>query len=94
MTEVLKKLGEKYLTSQRNSATEKEKLTNHPAYIVVYLVHVLAHLEDFPSDDSLDEGAYAEFSRYLFIFIFFHFVYFVTFSSFSIVQFEVHVSAS
>ncbi|XP_078181537.1 ARM repeat superfamily protein [Carex rostrata] len=67
MTEVLKKLGEKYLTSQRNSATEKEKLTNHPAYIVVYLVHVLVHLEDFPSDDSLDEGAYAEFSSPLIV---------------------------
>ncbi|KAF3331980.1 sister chromatid cohesion protein PDS5 A [Carex littledalei] len=67
MTEVLKKLGEKYLTSQRNLATEKEKLTNHPAYIVVYLVHVLAHLEDFPSDDSLDEGAYVEFSSPLIV---------------------------
>lgn len=67
MTEVLKKLGEKYLTYQSNLATEKEKLTNHPAYIVVYLVHVLVHSEDFPPDDSLDEGAYAELSRYLFI---------------------------
>ncbi|KAJ1703217.1 hypothetical protein LUZ63_002996 [Rhynchospora breviuscula] len=67
MTEVLKKLGEKYLNIESNMAKEEEKLTNHPAYIVVYLVHILAHLEDFPPDDSLDEGAYAELSSPLIV---------------------------
>jgi hypothetical protein len=83
MTEVLKKLAEKYLACQSNLVTEKEKLTCHPAYLVVYLVHILACLEDFPPDDSLDEGAYAELSRCIF--------YVTHCDLVNLVQFEAHV---
>lgn len=36
-------------------------MTDYPEYIVVFLVHILAHDCDFPSENCCDEDAYAEF---------------------------------
>ncbi|XP_020554556.1 sister chromatid cohesion protein PDS5 homolog A [Sesamum indicum] len=41
--------------------------TNHPVYIVVFLIHVLAHATDFPSPDCQDEKIYARFLSPLFV---------------------------
>lgn len=37
---------------------------NHPVYLVVFLIHVLAHDPSFPAPDCGDEKIYAEFLRY------------------------------
>ena len=34
-----------------------------PAYIVVFLIHVLAHDDGFPSEGFQDEGVYADLCR-------------------------------
>ncbi|KAK3041371.1 hypothetical protein RJ639_001569, partial [Escallonia herrerae] len=36
-------------------------VTDYPMYIVVYLIHVLAHDSGFPHEDSEDEDIYAQF---------------------------------
>ncbi|KAK4429654.1 Sister chromatid cohesion protein pds5 [Sesamum alatum] len=41
--------------------------TNHPVYIVVFLIHVLAHATDFPSPDCQDEKIYARLLSPLFV---------------------------
>ncbi|KAL0314313.1 UNVERIFIED_CONTAM: Sister chromatid cohesion protein pds5 [Sesamum angustifolium] len=41
--------------------------TNHPVYIVVFLIHVLAHATDFPSSECQDEKLYARFLSPLFV---------------------------
>ncbi|KAK4391079.1 Sister chromatid cohesion protein pds5 [Sesamum angolense] len=41
--------------------------TNHPVYIVVFLIHVLAHATDFPSPECQDEKLYARFLSPLFV---------------------------
>ena len=38
-------------------------LTDCPAYIVVFLIHVLAHDCGFPSENCNDEEIYAQFLR-------------------------------
>ncbi|OMO55532.1 Armadillo-like helical [Corchorus olitorius] len=48
---------------------------DYPAYVVVFLIHVLAHDTGFPSEDCQDEAIYAQFCRPLLSF--FH----ATFSS-------------
>ncbi|KAL3641267.1 hypothetical protein CASFOL_016235 [Castilleja foliolosa] len=44
-----------------------QESANHPVYIVVYLIHVLAHDPDFPVPDCRDENIYAEFLSPLFV---------------------------
>lgn len=39
-------------------------MTNCPEYIIVFLIHFLAHNEKFPSENCQDEYTYAEFCRY------------------------------
>lgn len=39
-------------------------MINCSEYILVFLIHVLAHDDKFPSENCQDEGAYAEFCRY------------------------------
>ncbi|OMO93987.1 Armadillo-like helical [Corchorus capsularis] len=36
---------------------------DYPAYVVVFLIHVLAHDTGFPSEDCQDEAIYAQFCR-------------------------------
>ncbi|XP_023643713.1 sister chromatid cohesion protein PDS5 homolog A isoform X2 [Capsella rubella] len=43
-----------------------ESLTDSPAYMIVFLIHVLAHDPDFPSEDCRDEIVYARFCGPLF----------------------------
>ncbi|XP_024010664.1 sister chromatid cohesion protein PDS5 homolog A isoform X1 [Eutrema salsugineum] len=38
-----------------------ESLTESPAYMIVFLIHVLAHDPEFPSEDCRDEHVYARF---------------------------------
>ncbi|KAF2564185.1 hypothetical protein F2Q70_00016346 [Brassica cretica] len=40
---------------------QRESLTDCPAYMIVFLIHVLAHDPDFPSEDCMDEHVYARF---------------------------------
>lgn len=40
---------------------QRESLTDCPAYMIVFLIHVLAHDPDFPSEDCVDEHVYARF---------------------------------
>ncbi|CAH8358562.1 unnamed protein product [Eruca vesicaria subsp. sativa] len=42
-------------------ADQRESLTDRPAYMIVFLIHVLAHDPDFPSEDCVDEHVYARF---------------------------------
>lgn len=37
--------------------------TKHPGYVIVFLIHVLAHDKNFPPDNCQDYEAYAEFLR-------------------------------
>ncbi|EFH65409.1 binding protein [Arabidopsis lyrata subsp. lyrata] len=43
-----------------------ESLTDSPAYMIVFLIHVLAHDPEFPSEDCRDEHVYARFCGPLF----------------------------
>ncbi|KAM7514857.1 hypothetical protein LguiA_004440 [Lonicera macranthoides] len=38
-----------------------ERVTEYPAYIVVYLIHILAHDSGFPPEDCEDEEIYTQF---------------------------------
>ncbi|XP_065880511.1 sister chromatid cohesion protein PDS5 homolog B [Euphorbia lathyris] len=48
------------------SAVQEGSFTNYPAYIVVFLIHVLAHNDGFPPEDCEDEKAYTYFCSPLF----------------------------
>lgn len=41
-------------------------MTDYPAYIVVFLIHVLAQDSGFPPEDCQDEEIYALFCRYMY----------------------------
>ncbi|XP_019093838.1 PREDICTED: sister chromatid cohesion protein PDS5 homolog A-like isoform X1 [Camelina sativa] len=43
-----------------------ESLTDSPAYMIVFLIHVLAHDPEFPSEDCREEHVYARFCGPLF----------------------------
>ncbi|CAN8234143.1 unnamed protein product [Cochlearia groenlandica] len=43
-----------------------ESLTDCPAYMIVFLIHVLAHSPEFPSEDCRGEDVYARFCSPLF----------------------------
>lgn len=46
-----------------NSMKEGERITDHPAYVVVFLIHFLAHDMNFPSGNCQDENIFAQFCR-------------------------------
>lgn len=46
------------------SGVQEGLITDFPAYIVVFLIHLLAHDTSFPPMDCLDEETYAQFCRY------------------------------
>ncbi|KAL8482154.1 hypothetical protein ACS0TY_028350 [Phlomoides rotata] len=53
--------------AQIHETTNMEVSTNHPAYIVVFLIHVLVYDPNFPAPDCRDGNLYAEFLSPLFI---------------------------
>lgn len=67
----------KFLINKNALAQETDgvAITKHPGYIVVFVIHVLAHDKNFPSDNCQDQDVYAEFCRsylssYLKLFLF------------------------
>ncbi|CAL9241015.1 unnamed protein product [Arabidopsis halleri] len=66
----------RYINGFINNATRKsrtcrdldqgESFTDSPAYMIVFLIHVLAHDPEFPSEDCRDEHVYARFCGPLF----------------------------
>ncbi|KAL9449811.1 hypothetical protein AB3S75_011691 [Citrus x aurantiifolia] len=46
---------------RRNSAVQGVSNTDYPAYVVVFLIHILAHDRGFPPEDCKDEGIIAQF---------------------------------
>lgn len=50
----------------QTSSEQGMAITDYPAYIVVFLIHVLAHSKDFPPEDCKDEQVYAQFCHPLF----------------------------
>ncbi|XP_073000395.1 sister chromatid cohesion protein PDS5 homolog B isoform X2 [Typha latifolia] len=70
LTEFLKEHSRKFLVhqvTQDTSGQDKDKMTYHPAYIVVFLIHILAHAREFPSENCQDIVVYAEFCRPLIV---------------------------
>ncbi|XP_008219648.1 PREDICTED: sister chromatid cohesion protein PDS5 homolog A isoform X1 [Prunus mume] len=49
------------------SGVQEGLITDFPAYIVVFLIHLLAHDTSFPPVDCLDEETYARFCSPLFV---------------------------
>ncbi|KDO80662.1 hypothetical protein CISIN_1g035990mg, partial [Citrus sinensis] len=47
--------------ARRNSAVQGVSNTDYPAYVVVFLIHILAHDRGFPPEDCKDEGIIAQF---------------------------------
>ncbi|XP_012078230.1 sister chromatid cohesion protein PDS5 homolog A [Jatropha curcas] len=52
--------------NRQTSAVQGGPFTDYPAYVVVHLIHILAHDADFPPNDCQDEQAYANFCSPLF----------------------------
>ncbi|CAL1362329.1 unnamed protein product [Linum trigynum] len=50
----------------QNSAGQRETFTGDPAYMVVYLIYILAHDDSFPLEECQDERVYAHFCSPLF----------------------------
>ncbi|XP_010912048.2 sister chromatid cohesion protein PDS5 homolog B isoform X2 [Elaeis guineensis] len=63
LTEFLKNNGGKLWKHQKilGKDTAGGTMTSYPEYIVVFLIHILAHDHGFPSENCHDEDAYAEF---------------------------------
>ncbi|GFP89800.1 sister chromatid cohesion protein pds5 homolog a [Phtheirospermum japonicum] len=55
--------------AQLHETTAMQESANHPVYLVVFLIHVLAHDPDFPAPDCRDENIYAEFLSPLFVIV-------------------------
>ena len=49
----------------QTAGDKKGLITEFPAYIVVFLIHYLAHEKDFPLEDRQNEELYAHFCRYI-----------------------------
>jgi len=50
---------------RQTSGVQESSPMDYPAYIVVFLIHVLAHDAGFPPDGCQDEQVYAQFCRWL-----------------------------
>lgn len=48
---------------RQTSVMQGGTITDYPAYMVVFLVHVLAHDTNFPSETCQDEEIFAQFCR-------------------------------
>lgn len=53
-----------YSRERRRSPSTQESVVDNPSYVVVFLIHVLAHSTNFPPKDCLDEKLYAQHFRY------------------------------
>ncbi|KAG8378272.1 hypothetical protein BUALT_Bualt08G0120300 [Buddleja alternifolia] len=53
--------------AQIQEITTAQGAANHPVYLVVFLIHVLAHDAEFPSPDCPDARVYAQFLSPLFV---------------------------
>ncbi|KAF3445662.1 hypothetical protein FNV43_RR10838 [Rhamnella rubrinervis] len=51
---------------RQTSAVQRGLVIDFPAYIVIFLIHLLAHDRGFPSEDCQDEETYAQFCSPLF----------------------------
>ncbi|XP_022773246.1 sister chromatid cohesion protein PDS5 homolog A-like isoform X6 [Durio zibethinus] len=54
---------------RQTSIMQGGSIVDYPAYIVVFLIHLLVHDADFPSEDCQDEATYAQFCRPLLLFL-------------------------
>ncbi|XP_052189555.1 sister chromatid cohesion protein PDS5 homolog B isoform X2 [Diospyros lotus] len=59
MAEFIREYSRKFRICQ--APNKQLGVTEHPAYIVVFLIHVLAHHSDFPPGDCEDEEIYSQF---------------------------------
>ncbi|KAM5564215.1 sister chromatid cohesion protein PDS5 [Rosa sericea] len=66
MTEFIKDYSREAQAHQISGAQEG-LMTSFPAYIVVFLIHLLAHDKDFPHEDCQDGEIYAQFCYPLFV---------------------------
>ncbi|KAK9945794.1 hypothetical protein M0R45_011293 [Rubus argutus] len=66
MTEFIKDYSREAQAHQISGAQEG-LMTSFPAYIVVFLIHLLAHDKGFPHEDCQDEEIYAQFCYPLFV---------------------------
>lgn len=48
---------------RQTSMVQGGSIMDYPAYIVVFLIHLLVHDAGFPSEDCQDETVYAQFCR-------------------------------
>ncbi|KAL3845532.1 hypothetical protein ACJIZ3_002935 [Penstemon smallii] len=53
--------------AQMHESMATEGAVDHPVYLIVFLIHVLAHDTNFPSTDCQDEKIYAQFMSPLFV---------------------------
>lgn len=49
---------------RQTSEVQQGLIIDFPACIVIFLIHLLAHDRDYPSEDCQDEITYAKFCRY------------------------------
>lgn len=49
--------------AQIHEITTMQGAASHPVYLVVFLIHVLAHDPNFPAPHCRDEKTYAQFLR-------------------------------
>ncbi|XP_077248838.1 ARM repeat superfamily protein isoform X2 [Tasmannia lanceolata] len=65
LAEFIKEYGREARIRQTRAVddSEGETMMNYPEYILVFLIHVLAHDVGFPSGDTPDNDAYARFCR-------------------------------
>lgn len=61
MKEFVKEFRRKAWT--RQTSAKQQGFTDYPEYIVVFLIHVLAHDSGFPPENCDDEEIYALFLR-------------------------------
>ncbi|XP_010521251.1 PREDICTED: sister chromatid cohesion protein PDS5 homolog A isoform X2 [Tarenaya hassleriana] len=60
------KASSKRAQAHQDSSSRGGSLTDSPAYMIVFLIHVLAHDPDFPSEDCTDEHVFSWFCCPLF----------------------------
>ncbi|GMJ02433.1 hypothetical protein like AT1G77600 [Hibiscus trionum] len=54
---------------RQTSMVQGGSIVDHPVYLVVFLIHVLAHDEGFPPEGCQDEALYAQFCSPLLLFL-------------------------
>lgn len=51
------------IARKRQTSTVQGTIIDHPAYILVFLIHVLAENNDFPFEACQDENLWADLCR-------------------------------